>query len=78
MPYPFFYSLLLNVCDLNSAEVFSFSLLELKGRGGMFLCTGGRRLILCTFHIAVDFLTVSYKGLYGGGGGGGGEFLYLY
>jgi hypothetical protein len=27
-------------------------------------------LHLCTFHIAVDFLIVPYKGLYGWGGGG--------
>jgi hypothetical protein len=30
-----------------------------------------RRPILCTFHITVDFLIVTYKGLYGLGGGGG-------
>jgi hypothetical protein len=29
-----------------------------------------QRPILCTFHIAVDFLIVPYKGLYRGGGGG--------
>jgi hypothetical protein len=28
-----------------------------------------RRPILCTFHIAVDFLIVQDKGLYGWGGG---------
>ncbi len=57
-----------SIQHINSFEVKSFIICNTSVTVNFFMY---RRPVWCTFHIAVDFLVVPYKGLCGWGGGGG-------